>query len=371
MHACGPRPLDRDPLLPGLGYLREAIDSVLAQTFDDWELVVVDDRGPEPADEVVAGYADPRISYVRNEQNVGTGRQLERVRPPRPGTLVTLLHNDDRLLPSYVARVVEAAGRHPEVDALFTDARIIGSDGRPDDHLADRVKQALPRRKEDHVLFGDADLAGLLAGNYIVAPTLCLRRRRLGEQPFDACLSFVPDWDFTSRVLLADGTLLASVSPSWSTAGTRRRRPRTSPRTRPASPRRSPSSRTWRPGPRHAASPARPAVARRRVTVRGHLLVRAAGRPGRAGRPREWRALREDLAGATIADDLGRVRLGLDHPDAEQREEQPGHDGLRPEHQPEHRRRHGSRTVLGRSAPKPSSRHPDGDATIKQAERRR
>lgn len=300
------------PYYRGLDYLREAIESVLRQTSDDWELVVVDDRGPEPADEVVAAYADPRISYVRNDENLGlAGNWNECVRRTR-GPLVTLLHNDDRLLPSYVARVVEAAGRHPEVDALFTDARIIGPDGRPTTTLADRVKQALPRRKDDHVLFGDADLAGLLAGNYIVAPTLCLRRRRLGEQPFDASLSFVPDWELTSRVLLADGSLFSIREPLLEY----RRHPAAETAKLTADSSRfaeeiaflqDMETRTAARGFTRSA-----AVARRRVTVRGHLLVRAAADLAGGG----WTPARAKWA--LLRDDLGRVRLGLDHPDPQQ-----------------------------------------------------
>ena len=53
--------------------------------------------------------------------------------------------------------------------------------GAPTRTLADVVKGLLPRRKGDHALAGDDDLAGLLAGNYIVCPTMCLRRDLVGD----------------------------------------------------------------------------------------------------------------------------------------------------------------------------------------------
>jgi glycosyltransferase involved in cell wall biosynthesis len=312
MHGAPPALSIGVPYYRGLDYLREAIESVQRQTFDDWELVVVDDRGPEPADVLVAGFADRRITYLRNDENLGlAGNWNECVRRTR-APLVTLLHNDDRLLPTYAARVVEAAHRHPEVDAVFTDAVTIGPDGLPIRTLADRVKDVLPRRGHDHVLAGDADLAALLTGNYIVCPTLCLRREKVGEQPFDASLAFVPDWHFTSGVLLRGGSLFSIRKPLLEY----RRHPATETAKLTAN-----SSRFAEEiaflrdieGRSAAAGYTRASkVARRRVTVRGHLLVRAVldAVARRWGPARDkWRLLREDLDG---------VRVGVDHPDAEQ-----------------------------------------------------
>jgi glycosyltransferase involved in cell wall biosynthesis len=53
-------------------FLEEAIASVLAQTFEDWELIVVDDCSPADIKGIVGKFTDPRIRYYRNEQNLGT-----------------------------------------------------------------------------------------------------------------------------------------------------------------------------------------------------------------------------------------------------------------------------------------------------------
>ncbi|HEX2037869.1 MAG TPA: glycosyltransferase family 2 protein, partial [Chloroflexota bacterium] len=52
-------------------YLRRAIESVLGQTFGDFELIVSDDRSPDDTAEVVAQYRDPRLRYHRNAENLG------------------------------------------------------------------------------------------------------------------------------------------------------------------------------------------------------------------------------------------------------------------------------------------------------------
>jgi len=201
------------PYYRGLGFLGEAIDSVLAQDMSDWELLVVDDHGPEPADRLVASYADPRVRYVRNTVNLGLGGNWnECVRLSR-APLVTVLHGDDRLLPGYAAAVLAAAEAHPGAAAVFTDAFNIDGDGRRTLTLADRVKNHLPRPTGDHLVHGDDGLAGLLFGNYIICPSLCLRRTAVGEGPFRTDLRFVPDWEFTTRLLLEGSSLYGVRRP--------------------------------------------------------------------------------------------------------------------------------------------------------------
>jgi glycosyltransferase involved in cell wall biosynthesis len=194
-------------------YLLEAVASVRDQTVTDWELVVVDDAGPSPALEAVEALGDRRISYVRNEHNLGlAGNWNECIRRSR-AELVTVLHADDRLLPTYAERVLAAARQHPAAAAVFTDVNIIGPDGRPTVTVADVGKHLVRRPSFDHDVVGDRGMAGLLVGNYILCPTLCMRRAVVGPDPFDARWRFVPDLDFTVSQLLAGRTLRSIREP--------------------------------------------------------------------------------------------------------------------------------------------------------------
>lgn len=303
---CGAMPQDAPapsitfaiPYYRGLDYLREAIESVRAQTVQDWELVVVDDCGPEPAAEVVSSLMDRRIRYVRNETNLGLAGNWNECVRQAAAPLVTVLHGDDRLLPQYAERVLEAYAAHPEVATVFTDAVIIDEAGRPTTTLADQVKQRMPRPKDDHPLHGDADLAGLVRGNYIVCPSMCLDVAAVGRSPFDATLRFVPDWDFTVRLLMDGAQLWGIRTPLLEYR--RHGGSQTSILTEEASrfaeeveflkrveaeARARGLHRTER-------------TARRRVTVRGHLAVHTAldvvrRRPGARTK---WRLLRDDLS---------------------------------------------------------------------------
>ncbi|WP_159081344.1 glycosyltransferase family 2 protein [Nocardioides sediminis] len=286
------------PYYRGRDYLAEAIRSVLAQTEQDWRLLVVDDRGPEPADELVADFDDPRIDYVRNERNLGlAGNWNECVRLATT-PYVTVLHGDDRLLPEYAAHVLAAADREPDAAVVFTDAVNIDGDGRPTRTLADVAKGLLPRRREDHVLSGDADLAGLLAGNYIVCPTMCLRRDLVGEAPFDASLRFVPDWELTTRLLMEGGRLAAVRTPLLEYR--RHGGSETSLQTEDASRFVEEIAFLRRREEQLAALgwSASARSARRRTTVRGHLAVLTAldlVRGHRAAARAKWTVLRGDL----------------------------------------------------------------------------
>ena len=201
------------PYYRNVAYLLETIMSVRKQTVDGWELTVVDDAGPEPAHDLVDAIGDPRITYVRNVANLGLARNWnECVRLAR-GPLVNVVHADDRLLPEFGARVLEAAARHPDAAAVFTDVTIIGPDGEPTRTLPDLAKRLVSRPRHDHDLAGDRSLAGLLAGNYILCPTLCIRPAIVGTAPFDPTWKFVPDQAFTVGQLLAGRTLHSIRSP--------------------------------------------------------------------------------------------------------------------------------------------------------------
>ena len=92
-------------------WLREAIASLLAQDYDDFECVVVDDAGTEPLDLP----DDARIRVIRHETNTGIAGCVEH-RPRRArGDYVTFLDDDDRYTPDRLSMTVPLLGRAPIV----------------------------------------------------------------------------------------------------------------------------------------------------------------------------------------------------------------------------------------------------------------
>lgn len=114
-------------------YLREAIASILGQTFRNFELVVVDDASPEHLEEVVASFDDPRLTYVRNAENLG-GKNLvanwNKALGLATGTYCVLASDDDVYAPTFAAEMRALAVRYPQVDVLHCRTGFIDGDGR-------------------------------------------------------------------------------------------------------------------------------------------------------------------------------------------------------------------------------------------------
>jgi len=92
-------------------WLREALDSVLAQDYDDWECVVVDDGSPEPLDLP----DDARVRVVRHETNQGIASALNTGLDDARGAYVTFLDDDDCYTPDRLSMTVPLLGRAPIV----------------------------------------------------------------------------------------------------------------------------------------------------------------------------------------------------------------------------------------------------------------
>lgn len=195
------------PFYSGVPYLRRAIESVQAQSLQDWVCIVVDDAGAETETEAaVASYGDPRISYVRNQINLGLAGNWNQALRISDTPLVTLLHSDDELMPGYGEAVIAAHVAHPNAVAVFTRASIIGADSKPVFSLPDRIKRIIESLKgSETTVSGEEGLNGLLRGQYIFCPTLCYRASRLEPDPFQARWRMVADLEFLASTILKGG----------------------------------------------------------------------------------------------------------------------------------------------------------------------
>jgi glycosyltransferase involved in cell wall biosynthesis len=200
------------PFYSGRDYLERAIASVLAQRDPRWLAFVCDNASPEPGIEALVRAAGAgRVGYVRNEHNLGMAGNFNRCIDLAATELVTLLHADDELLPSYAETMIAAAAAHPTAAAVFCRAEIIGDHGEPRFSLADTVKGFIsPSQRREVVLAGEPGIRAMLHGNFIVAPTLCFRKRVLGDRRFPAGYHFVLDQELTCAVMF-DGDSLVGL----------------------------------------------------------------------------------------------------------------------------------------------------------------
>jgi glycosyltransferase involved in cell wall biosynthesis len=112
-------------------FIAATIESVLAQTSEGWELVVVDDASPDGTYEIARRYADdPRIRVARNDTNLGPVGNWNHVVAEARGRYVKVLCSDDILYPTCLARQAEALAAHPTAGMVASRRDIIDGDGR-------------------------------------------------------------------------------------------------------------------------------------------------------------------------------------------------------------------------------------------------
>ncbi len=116
------------PVYNGANYLRESIDSVLAQTFTDFELLVIDDLSTDESPEIVKSYGDPRVRYLRAEE-FGLFKAINRGISESKSTWVRLWAHDDRMLPNCLEATHEFAANHPGLGMIYCDFVAISSTG--------------------------------------------------------------------------------------------------------------------------------------------------------------------------------------------------------------------------------------------------
>ena len=213
------------PFFKGLRYLREAVESVRAQSNPNWTLVVMDDCGPDGTEACVwlKALNDPRISYIRHSENKGMVANwnacldhaafdfAKKNSSQTQSQLVTLLHDDDRLLPNYVDLMLQEYTATPEAALYFCGAEIIDGAGKKVFSVPDAIKKLIAPAKPSFTLQGPAAFEALLAGCFIMCPTVCYNLAVIGERRFTLGLKQVQDLDFYLR-LLADGLTLKGSS---------------------------------------------------------------------------------------------------------------------------------------------------------------
>lgn len=110
------------PVYNGEKYLREAIESVLAQTFKNFELIISDNTSTDSTAEICRYYAkeDPRVKYFRNERNLGAARNFNRVFELSSGEFFKWLAADNAIEPQFLARCVDLLDNDPTVALACT-----------------------------------------------------------------------------------------------------------------------------------------------------------------------------------------------------------------------------------------------------------
>lgn len=146
-----------------VSYVREAIDSVLAQTFKDFEFLILNDS-PKNADlrNAILSYKDDRIKYFENDDNIGIPKSYNRLLDLAKGKYVAIMNHDDIMKPRRLAKQYEYMEKHSEVGLLGTGYKKFGE--------INRFKKIVNPLSHDEIC------SCLLFKSAVHHPTIMLRR---------------------------------------------------------------------------------------------------------------------------------------------------------------------------------------------------
>src|SRR5579859_1074920 len=117
------------PSYNGAAFLREALDSLVAQTYPNVEIILLDDASSDGTPEIAADYAG-KISYVRQPSNLGIYDNVNVGIKRARGSLIATYHADDIYLPTIVEAQAAYFQAHPEVGAVFCSNIFVDAHGR-------------------------------------------------------------------------------------------------------------------------------------------------------------------------------------------------------------------------------------------------
>lgn len=107
------------PVYNGERYLRQAIDSVLAQTFTNFEFYICDDCSKDSSIEIIESYKDDKITFLRNNNNQGLFSTLNRMIRETGAPLVKLWAQDDIMKSNCLEEMVKLHNQHPEIGMSY------------------------------------------------------------------------------------------------------------------------------------------------------------------------------------------------------------------------------------------------------------
>ena len=104
------------------GMVSKAIDSALAQTYTNVEVLVVDNASSDTIESLMAAYSDPRVKFHRNAHNLGMFGNFNRCIESAKGKYIHILHSDDYIDAGFTETCVAFLEAHPDVGMTFGSA---------------------------------------------------------------------------------------------------------------------------------------------------------------------------------------------------------------------------------------------------------
>lgn len=173
----------------GEAYLAEAIDSILQQTFTDFEFIIVDDGSTDSSSEIVRKQTDARIQLISLDNNVGLASALNQGINQSHGQYIARMDCDDLSQPSRLQQQVNCLNEHPEICIVGSQMKVVDADKNP------MFDFDVPMQ---HSLI----MWNLFFGRTFAHPSVMMRRDKLKRVGgYDESIATAQDVDLWSRLI--------------------------------------------------------------------------------------------------------------------------------------------------------------------------
>lgn len=163
------------------GIVSKAIDSVLNQTYKDFEFIILNDGSPDNTDEIINKYKDKRIRYYKNDKNRGISYSRNRVTKLARGKYIMIMDDDDVCLPRRMEKQVKFLEENPNIDVVA--GQIVGLARIPLKH--DEIASSL-------IQYNSLGNANVMMRNDFVKKNKII---------YDENFKVSEDWDFWVKML--------------------------------------------------------------------------------------------------------------------------------------------------------------------------
>lgn len=176
-------------------FIGEAIQSVLDQTYQDLEIIVVDDCSTDNSKEVVKSFKDPRIKFFRNEKNLGMVPNTNKALRLAKGEFIGVLNSDDYCGSKMIETALKMFDENPEIGFTYSSYVVVNENGE----IITKVKSCGCNK-----VFKSKEGFKKLAFGSIAAPSGVMVRRKCYEDvgPFDEEFPYCHDWNMCLRLSL-------------------------------------------------------------------------------------------------------------------------------------------------------------------------
>ena len=191
-------------LIPSYNYgrfIEQSVDSVLAQTYENFEVIVTDNRSTDATMQILRERygSDPRVRIFENETNIGLVANFNRALSHARGEFVVWLCADDWFLSNHLTRLEDVFAHHPALDVVYTNIYFADERGR-----AFGIKAGTSQLAFDYVDIRDELPEMLATFSQLCLPTALIRRAVLDELGgLDPTTPTLADWELAIRFAVA------------------------------------------------------------------------------------------------------------------------------------------------------------------------